>query len=211
MSTINVNTDNLTLQAVLNLLNNVPKKLEKEVAEAVYNVVQPIIANTLIEYQELFKFFTAVEEFKNEVGLDPVADDQRAELTAQKYVAEDDAEQAQSEQASATQTEATASTESEAQTEKANDQQVQAQDDQINNDASPAEAQTSQDQEQAQNDPVQNNDTENKGTQAQDQKEQTKLTDEVKAKLAELPKELIEQYLAQLKDNSADPEQKKTA
>lgn len=211
MSTINVNTDNLTLQAVLNLLNNVPKKLEKEVAEAVYNVVQPIIANTLIEYQELFKFFTAVEEFKNEVGLDPVADDQRAELTAQKYVAEDDAEQAQSEQASATQTEATASTESEAQTEKANDQQVQAQDDQINNDASPAEAQTAQDQEQAKTDPVQNNDTENKGTQAQDQKEQTKLTDEVKAKLAELPKELIEQYLAQLKDNSADPEQKKTA
>ena len=209
MSTINVNTDNLTLQAVLNLLNNVPKKLEKEVAEAVYNVVQPIIANTLIEYQELFKFFTAVEEFKNEVGLDPVADDQRAELTAQKYVAEDDAEQAQSEQASATQTEATASTEGDTQTEKANEQQTQG--DQVNNDASPAEAQTAQDQEQAQNDPVQNNDTENKGTQAQDQKEQTKLTDEVKAKLAELPKELIEQYLAQLKDNSADPEQKKTA
>ena len=26
-----------------------------------------------------------------------------------------------------------------------------------------------------------------------------------------VPKELIEQYLAQLKDNSADPEQKKTA
>lgn len=207
MSTINVNTDNLTLQAVLNLLNNVPKKLEKEVAEAVYNVVQPIIANTLIEYQELFKFFTAVEEFKNEVGLDPVDDDQRAELTAQKYVAEDDAEQAQSEQASATQIEVTASTESEAQTEKANVQQAQG--DQVNNDASTAEAQTSQ--EQTQNDPVQNNDTENKETQAQDQKEQTKLTDEVKAKLAELPKELIEQYLAQLKDNSADPEQKKTA
>ncbi len=209
MSTINVNTDNLTLQAVLNLLNNVPKKLEKEVAEAVYNVVQPIIANTLIEYQELFKFFTAVEEFKNEVGLDPVADDQRAELTAQKYVAEDDAEQAQSEQASATQTETTASTEGDTQTEKANEQQTQG--DQVNNDASTAKAQTSQEQDQAQNDPVQNNDTENKGTQAQDQKEQTKLTDEVKAKLAELPKELIELYLAQLKDNSADPEQKKTA
>lgn len=210
MSTINVNTDNLTLQAVLNLLNNVPKKLEKEVAEAVYNVVQPIIANTLIEYQELFKFFTAVEEFKNEVGLDPVADDQRAELTAQKYVGEDDVnEQAQSEQASATQTEATASTEGEAQTEKANEQQTQG--DQVNNDASTAEAQTSQEQEQAKTDPVQNNDTENKGTQAQDQKEQTKLTDEVKAKLAELPKELIELYLAQLKDSSADPEQKKTA
>lgn len=209
MSTINVNTDNLTLQAVLNLLNNVPKKLEKEVAEAVYNVVQPIIANTLIEYQELFKFFTAVEEFKNEVGLDPVADDQRAELTAQKYVAEDDAEQDQSEQASATQTEATASTEGDTQTEKANEQQTQG--DQVNNDASTAEAQTSQEQEQAQNDPVQNNDTENKGTQAQDQKVQTKLTDEVKAKLAELPKELIELYLAQLKDSSADTEQKKTA
>lgn len=209
MSTINVNTDNLTLQAVLNLLNNVPKKLEKEVAEAVYNVVQPIIANTLIEYQELFKFFTAVEEFKNEVGLDPVADDQRAELTAQKYVAEDDAEQAQSEQASATQTEATASTEGDTQTEKANVQQAQG--DQVNNDASTAECQTSQEQEQAQNDPVQTNENENEVTQAQDQKEQTKLTDEVKAKLAELPKELIEQYLAQLKDNSADPEQKKTA
>lgn len=210
MSTINVNTDNLTLQAVLNLLNNVPKKLEKEVAEAVYNVVQPIIANTLIEYQELFKFFTAVEEFKNEVGLDPVADDQRAELTAQKYVGEDDVnEQAQSEQASATQTETTASTEGDTQTEKANEQQTQG--DQVNNDASTAKAQTAQDQEQAKTDPVQNNDTENKGTQAQDQKEQTKLTDEVKAKLAELPKELIEQYLAQLKDNSADPEQKKTA
>lgn len=209
MSTINVNTDNLTLQAVLNLLNNVPKKLEKEVAEAVYNVVQPIIANTLLEYQELFKFFTAVEEFKNEVGLDPVDDDQRAELTAQKYVAEDDAEQAQSKQASATQTEATASTEGDTQTEKANVQQAQG--DQVNNDASTAEAQTSQEQEQAKTDPVQNNDTENKETQAQDQKEQTKLTDEVKAKLAELPKELIEQYLAQLKDNSADPEQKKTA
>lgn len=210
MSTINVNTDNLTLQAVLNLLNNVPKKLEKEVAEAVYNVVQPIIANTLLEYQELFKFFTAVEEFKNEVGLDPVADDQRAELTAQKYVAEDDVnEQAQSEQASATQTEVTASTEGDTQTEKANVQQAQG--DQVNNDASTAKAQTAQDQEEAKTDPVQNNDTENKETQAQDQKEQTKLTDEVKAKLAELPKELIEQYLAQLKDNSADPEQKKTA
>lgn len=210
MSTINVNTDNLTLQAVLNLLNNVPKKLEKEVAEAVYNVVQPIIANTLLEYQELFKFFTAVEEFKNEVGLDPVADDQRAELTAQKYVAEDDVnEQAQSEQASATQTEVTASTEGDTQTEKANKQQTQG--DQVNNDASTAKAQTAQDQEEAKTDPVQNNDTENKETQAQDQKEQTKLTDEVKAKLAELPKELIEQYLAQLKDNSADPEQKKTA
>lgn len=209
MSTINVNTDNLTLQAVLNLLNNVPKKLEKEVAEAVYNVVQPIIANTLLEYQELFKFFTAVEEFKNEVGLDPVDDDQRAELTAQKYVAEDDAEQAQSKQASATQTEVTASTEGDTQTEKANEQQTQG--DQVNNDASTAKAQTAQDQEEAKTDPVQNNDTENKETQAQDQKEQTKLTDEVKAKLAELPKELIEQYLAQLKDNSADPEQKKTA
>lgn len=209
MSTINVNTDNLTLQAVLNLLNNVPKKLEKEVAEAVYNVVQPIIANTLLEYQELFKFFTAVEEFKNEVGLDPVADDQRAELTAQKYVAEDDAEQAQSKQASATQTEVTASTEGDTQTEKANEQQTQG--DQVNNDASTAKAQTAQDQDEAKTDPVQNNDTENKETQAQDQKEQTKLTDEVKAKLAELPKELIEQYLAQLKDNSADPEQKKTA
>ena len=209
MSTINVNTDNLTLQAVLNLLNNVPKKLEKEVAEAVYNVEQPIIANTLIEYQELFKFFTAVEEFKNEVGLDPVADDQRVELTAQKYVAEDDAEQAQSKQASATQTEVTASTEGDTQTEKANEQQTQG--DQVNNDASTAECQTSQEQEQAQNDPVQTNENENEVTQAQDQKEQTKLTDEVKAKLAELPKELIEQYLAQLKDNSADPEQKKTA
>lgn len=204
-----LDTQNLTLKAVLNLLNNVPKKLEKEVAEAVYNVVQPIIADTLIEYKELFKFFTAVEEFKNEVGLDPVADDQRAELTAQKYVGEDDVnEQAQSEQASATQTETTASTESEAQTEKANEQQTQG--DQVNNDASTAEAQTSQEQEQA-HDPVQTNENENEVTQAQDQKEQTKLTDEVKAKLAELPKELIEQYLAQLKDNSADPEQKKTA
>lgn len=204
-----LNTQNLSLKAVLNLLNNVPSKLEKEVAVTVYEAVKPIIGRTLIEYQELFKFFTAVEEFKNDAGLDPVNDEQRAELTAQKYVAEDDAEQAQSEQASATQTEATASTEGEAQTEKANEQQTQG--DQVNNDASTAEAQTSQEQEQAKTDPVQNNDTENKGTQAQDQKEQTKLTDEVKAKLAELPKELIEQYLAQLKDNSADPEQKKTA
>ena len=204
-----LNTQNLSLKAVLNLLNNVPSKLEKEVAVTVYEAVKPIIGRTLIEYQELFKFFTAVEEFKNDAGLDPVDDVQRAELTAQKYVAEDDAEQAQSKQASATQTEVTASTESEAQTEKANVQQAQG--DQVNNDASTAKAQTAQDQEEAKTDPVQNNDTENKGTQAQDQKEQTKLTDEVKAKLAELPKELIEQYLAQLKDNSADPEQKKTA
>lgn len=208
-----LDTQNLTLKAVLNLLNNVPKKLEKEVAEAVYNVVQPIIADTLIEYKELFKFFTAVEEFKNEVGLDPVADDQRAELTAQKYVGEDDVnEQAQSEQASATQTEVIASTEGDTQTEKANNQQAQAQDDQVNNDASTAKAQTSQEQEQAQNDPVQTNENENDVTQTQEQKEQkVELTDEVKAKLAELPKELIELYLAQLKDNSADPEQKKTA
>lgn len=206
-----LNTQNLSLKAVLNLLNNVPSKLEKEVAVTVYEAVKPIIGRTLIEYQELFKFFTAVEEFKNDAGLDPVDDEQRAELTAQKYVAEDDAEQTQSKQASATQTEATASTEGDTQTEKANEQQTQG--DQVNNDASTAECQTSQEkeQEQAQNDPVQNNDTENKETQAQDQKEQTKLTDEVKAKLAELPKELIEQYLAQLKDNSADPEQKKTA
>ena len=28
-----------------------------------------------------FLFFTDVEEFKNEVGLDPVADEQRAQLT----------------------------------------------------------------------------------------------------------------------------------
>ncbi len=206
-----LDTQNLTLKAVLNLLNNVPKKLEKEVAEAVYNVVQPIIADTLIEYKELFKFFTAVEEFKNEVGLDPVVDDQRAELTAQKYVGEDDVnEQAQSEQASATQTEATASTEGDTQTEKANEQPTQG--DQVNNDASTAKAQTAQDQEEAKTDPVQNNENENDVTQTQEQKEQkVELTDEVKAKLAELPKELIELYLAQLKDNSADPEQKKTA
>lgn len=204
-----LNTQNLSLKAVLNLLNNVPSKLEKEVAVTVYEAVKPIIGRTLIEYQELFKFFTAVEEFKNDAGLDPVDDEQRAELTAQKYVAEDDAEQAQSEQASATQTEATASTEGDTQTEKTNEQQTHG--DQVNNDASTAEAQTAQEQEQAKTDPVQNNDTENKETQAQDQKEQTKLTDEVKAKLAELPKELIEQYLAQLKDNSADPEQRKTA
>ena len=204
-----LNTQNLSLKAVLNLLNNVPSKLEKEVAVTVYEAVKPIIGRTLIEYQELFKFFTAVEEFKNDAGLDPVDDEQRAELTAQKYVAEDDAEQAQSKQASATQTEVTASTEGDTQTEKANEQQTQG--DQVNNDASTAKTQTAQDQEEAKTDPVQNNDTQNKETQAQDQKEQTKLTDEVKAKLAELPKELIEQYLAQLKDNSADPEQKKTA
>ena len=195
-------TENLTLQSVLNLLNNVPKKLEKEVAKAVYNAVQPIIADTLIEYQELFKFFTAVEEFKNEVGLDPV-EEHRSELAPQEYVGEDDAEQTQGEQAFATQTEATASTEGDAQTEKVNDQQAQAQDGQVNNDASTTEAQEAN--EQAKTDPVQTNENENEVTQAQDQKRQTKLTDDVKANLDKLPKELIELYLAQAN------EQKKTA
>lgn len=203
-----LNTQNLSLKAVLNLLNNVPSKLEKEVAVTVYEAVKPIIGRTLIEYQELFKFFTAVEEFKNDAGLDPVDDEQRAELTAQKYVAEDDAEQTQSKQASATQTEATASTEGDTQTEKANVQQAQG--DQVNNDASTAECQTSQEQEQeqAQNDPVQTNENENEVTQAQDQKKQIELSEELISKLKQLPKEQQENILAEALKAL---EQKKTA
>ena len=203
-----LNTQNLSLKAVLNLLNNVPSKLEKEVAVTVYEAVKPIIGRTLIEYQELFKFFTAVEEFKNDAGLDPVDDEQRAELTAQKYVAEDDAEQTQSKQASATQTEATASTEGDTQTEKANEQQTQG--DQVNNDASTAECQTSQEQEQeqAQNAPVQTNENENEVTQTQDQKKQIELSEKLISKLKQLP---IEQQKNILAEALKALEQKKTA